>query len=169
MFYFMFKVNNKKVNSLTQFCLRSISNGFGATEFTEASLKRKLYNFLFNYNAINIKRITHSQVFNDKESHEIMLRLIRQMFIGPLHFSRSLVTKCVSLNNEPCTVRPTVTDLNSVELNYYLFMISLDKYSRICNSDHDLSVKICVPSKTKNINVIKVFNMITNRNQAKHY
>ena len=32
----------------------------------------------------------------------------------------------MSLKNEPRMTRPTLTDLNSVELNYYLFMISLD-------------------------------------------
>ena len=45
-------------------------------------------------------------------------------------------------------------------------MISLDKYSKSCNSVDDLCKKICVPSKTKDVNV-KVFNMITNRNEEK--
>ena len=45
-------------------------------------------------------------------------------------------------------------------------MISLDKYSKSCNSVDDLCKKICVPSKTKDVNV-KVFNMITNRNEDK--
>ena len=39
----------------------------------------------------------------------------------------SLATKCMSLNNEPCMIRPTLIDLNPVELNYYSFMISLDE------------------------------------------
>ena len=45
-------------------------------------------------------------------------------------------------------------------------MIILDKYSGSCNSVDDLSTKICILSKTKDINV-KVFNMITNQNEAK--
>ena len=45
-------------------------------------------------------------------------------------------------------------------------MIWLDKYSGSCNSVDDLSTKICVPSKTKDISV-KVFNMLTNKNEAK--
>ena len=45
-------------------------------------------------------------------------------------------------------------------------MIKLDKCSGSCNSVDDLSTKICIPSKTKDENV-KVFNMITNRNEAK--
>ena len=63
-------------------------------------------------------------------------------------------------------IRPTLIDLNPVELNYYPFMIILDKYSGCCNSVDDLSAKICILSKTKDINV-KVFNMITNPNEAK--
>ena len=45
-------------------------------------------------------------------------------------------------------------------------MASLDKCSANCNPVDNLSKKICVLSKTKDIN-IKVFNMITNKNEAK--
>ena len=75
------------------------------------------------------------------------------MFIALLSFSSSLPPECVSLSNEPCMNSPN-------ELNYYLFMISLDKYNRSCNAVDDLSTKICVPSKAKDIKC-KVFNMIT--------
>ena len=53
------------------------------------------------------------------------------------------------LNNEPFMVRSTLINLNPVELNYYPFMISLDKSSGGCNSVDDLSTKICVPVKRK--------------------
>ena len=33
-------------------------------------------------------------------------------------------------------------------------MISLDKCNRNCNIVDDLSTKVCVPSKTKDVNVI---------------
>ena len=39
-------------------------------------------------------------------------------------------------------------------------MVSLDKCNGSCNALEDLSTKICVPSKTKVVN-IKVFNMVT--------
>ena len=42
-------------------------------------------------------------------------------------------------------------------------MVSLDKCSGSCNSGNDLFIKICVPSKTKGINV-KAFNVITRIN-----
>ena len=49
----------------------------------------------------------------------------------------------MSLNDEPCMVRPTLIDLNPVKLKYYLFMISLDK----CNGRYNVLLpKICVPS-----------------------
>ena len=67
-----------------------------------------------------------------------MFRLIKQVFIVLLSFSGSLESKCVSLNNEPCTISPTLINLNHTELNYYPFMISLDKCSSSCNAADDL-------------------------------
>ena len=60
-------------------------------------------------------------------------------------------------------VRPTLIDLNPVELKYYPFMISLNKHTGSCNV---LSPKMCVSKETKDINVT-TFNTITNKNQAK--
>ena len=76
------------------------------------------------------------------------------MFIELLTFSSSLPPvanasdgpKCLSLNDKPCMVRPTLIDLHLIELKYYLFMISLDKFNGNCNA---LSPKICVPKKIK--------------------
>ena len=95
-----------------------------------------------------------------------MFSLIKQVFIVLLYFSESFArerTKCFSLNDKPCMVRPTVIDLNPIELKYYPFLISLGKCDESCKV---LSPKICVPKETKNINV-KAFNMITNKNKAK--
>ena len=78
-----------------------------------------------------------------------MFSLIKQVFIALLSFSSSLATKCISLNDELCMIRPTIIDLNPVELKYYPFMISLDKYSGSCNV---LSPKRCVPKKKQMLN-----------------
>ena len=78
-------------------------------------------------------------------------------------FSESLVIKYLFLNDEPCMVRPTLIDLNPLELEYHPLMITLNKYIGKCNV---FSPKICVPKETNDIN-IKGFNMITNRNEAK--
>ena len=53
-------------------------------------------------------------------------------------------------------IRPSLINLNSDELKYYPFTITLDKCSGSCNSGNDLSTKICVPSKTKHI-IVKTF------------
>ena len=57
-------------------------------------------------------------------------------------------------------------NLNVAELNYYPFMISVDKCNGSCNVADSLSIKTCVLSETKDINV-KVFNMITRINGVK--
>ena len=101
-----------------------------------------------------------------------MLSFIKQVFIVLLGFIESLVhvakisdqTKCLSLNDEPRMVRPILTNLNSVEVKYYLFMISLDKCTESCNV---LSLKYALQkTKNKRYKFHKVFNMITNKNEA---
>ena len=52
------------------------------------------------------------------------------LFIVLFSFSESLTRsqkKCLFLNDELCMVRPTLIDMNSSELKYYPFMISLSK------------------------------------------
>ena len=83
-----------------------------------------------------------------------------------MSFIKSSATKCVSLNNEPCMIRPFLINLTHDEIKYYPFLIKLDKYNRNFNPVNDLSMRMCVPSKTKDVNV-KVFNMITKGNEAK--
>ena len=83
-----------------------------------------------------------------------MFSLIKQVFIILLSFSSSLANKCVSLNDEPCMVRPIFIGLNSFELKYYPFMTSLGKLNRSCNV---LSPEKFVPKRIKYTNV-RVFN-----------
>ena len=65
-----------------------------------------------------------------------MFSLIKHGLILFLSFSSSLATKCLPLNNEQhlliLRLRPTHIALNPVELKYYPFMISLDKFSGSC-------------------------------------
>ena len=90
------------------------------------------------------------------------------MFITLLSVSRSLATKCVSLMcvSELCMIRPFLNYLNPVELKYYPFVSSLDKCNGSCNSFNVLFMRLCVASKTKDVNV-KIFNMTTNKNETK--
>ena len=88
------------------------------------------------------------------KNNKIMFSLFKQVFIVLLSFSSSLAriakasdqTKLLSLNDEPCMVRPTLIDLNLAELKYYTFIIILDKCNGICNV---LSPKICSEKKQK--------------------
>ena len=57
-----YQADNKNVNFPTQFCLGSISNGSGAAESREVSLKKCL-RFLVDYNVTG-NYIKHSLVFN---------------------------------------------------------------------------------------------------------
>ena len=53
-----------------------------------------------------------------------------------LSFNSSLTSdqaKCLSFNDEPCMVRPTLIDLNPAEIKYYPFMNSLNKCTGSCN------------------------------------
>ena len=63
-------------------------------------------------------------------------------------------------------IRPNVIDLNSIEVNFFLFLITLDKCNVIWNVVDNLSTKIQVPGKRKDINV-KVFNMTMRINETK--
>ena len=83
-----------------------------------------------------------------------------------MSFNGSLETKCMSLNTKSCIARPIFIDLNAIELNYYPFMVSLCRCNGSCNAFYDLSGKICVPNKTKDVNV-KVLNMIARINESK--
>ena len=85
------------------------------------------------------------------------------LFIVLLNFSSSLATKCLFLNDKACIIRPTLIDLNPVEIKYYPFIISLNKCTGSCNF---LSPKICVRKETKDI-YVKTFNMITKKMKLK--
>ena len=60
---FKFKADNGTVNFPTQFCLAGMSNGFGAIESKEVSLKGNVYNFLVEYNAIDKCNILNIQMY----------------------------------------------------------------------------------------------------------
>lgn len=73
-----------------------------------------------------------------------MFWLIKQILIALLSFSGSLKTKRISLNNKPFIVRPSINDLNPVELDHYSIMLSLDKCSRSYNALEDINLKCCL-------------------------
>ena len=103
-----------------------------------------------------------------------MFKFTKKAFIAVLSFSGSLarVTKVsnhkkrISVNNELCLTRPTLFDLNSVELHYCPYMVSSDRCDGSCNTFDDLSSRIFVPNKTEDEN-LNVVNMIIRVNVSK--
>ena len=104
--------------------------------------------FSFDYNTIDKSGISnihkHLVVKNN-----IKFWLIKQVFIALLSFSEPLASTYVSLNNEPSMIRTTFTGLKHVELNYYPFMISLDKCNGCWNAVNEVSATICVLREIK--------------------
>ena len=72
----------------------------------------------------------------------------------------------LSLNNERCETRTALIDLNPVELNYYQFMISLDKCNGSCSILTVYLAKFVSQNKIEDAN-LRVFNLITRKNESK--
>ena len=148
-----FKANDSETNAAL-LCLGKVSRFFSVDNMKKIGLYGYVYDFSNDNNSIDdVDILDMYKYFMKNYDIRIMFTLLKHMFIALLGFNGSLATKCVSLNNEPCMTRPTLIDLNSIELNYCSFMISLDKFNGSCNVVDDLSAKICVSIKTKDANV----------------
>ena len=92
--------------------------------------------------------------------------LLSNIFNGSNH------TKYVLLSNQKCMTQPTVINLRpneySQDFHYYPYAVKLDRCVGSCNTLNDLSNKVCVPSKTEDLN-LSVFNMITGINESKPF
>ena len=79
-------------------------------------------------------------------------------------------TKCVSLNNQKCLIRPTLINFHPKEYTqgfcYYPFTVNLDRCVGRFNTLNGLSNKECVSNETEDLNLC-VFNMITGTNESK--
>ena len=101
-----------------------------------------------------------------------MFRIIKKMIFVLLSniVNGSSHTKCVLLSNQKCMIQPTLINLHpneySQEFHYYPFAVKLDRCVGSCNTLNDLSNKVCVPNKTKDLN-LSVLNMITGINESK--
>ena len=67
-------------------------------------------------------------------------------------------------------IPPTLINLHpnecSQELHFYPFAVKLDRFVGSCNIVNNFSNKVCVPNKTKDLN-LSMFNMITETNESK--
>ena len=92
-----------------------------------------------------------------------------------MHFSGSLAsmasvlnfTTCKSLNNQPCLIIPTLSDLSPNEYNlglcYYPFVVNLARCNGNCNTFDGPFGRICVSNKLENVNII-FFNTLVGIN-----
>ena len=108
----------------------------------------------------------------------MMFILIKQVFIALLSFSGSLAgmvnasnfMTSLSWNYQPYMTRSTLINSHPDEYNLFLhhypFMVNVDRWSGSCNNLDDPAGRICVPNKTKGVN-LSVFNMITRINETK--
>ena len=75
--------------------------------------------------------------------------LTKKMFVMVfilLCFDGLLAMKCVSINNQPCLVRPWLIDLSLNELHYYQFII-MSRCDGSCNTVKDPFGVVCVSNK----------------------
>ena len=74
------------------------------------------------------------------------------------------------LSNQKCMTQPTLISLHpneySQEFHYYPFAVKLDRCVGSCNALNDLSNKVCVLDKTKDLN-LSMFNMTTGIKESK--
>ena len=76
------------------------------------------------------------------------------------------------MSNQKGIIQPTLINLDpneySQELHYYPFAVKLDKCVGSCNTLNDLSNKVCVPTKTEDLQKQNsVLNMTTGINESK--
>ena len=81
-----------------------------------------------------------------------MFGFIKEMFIRLLRFAGLQVnvcdtTKCVSLDNQPCQVWPTLVDTNSNEPLYNPLNVSVNKFGGSWNTIADPCPQRCVTNK----------------------
>ena len=93
-----------------------------------------------------------------------MLGIVKEMFIA---LSSSIVNaKRVSLNIQKCIIQPTLVNIRpneySEQFYYYPYTVKLDRCVGNGNTFNDLSNKVYVPNKTKDLN-LSVFSDYRNK------
>ena len=153
--------------------LGNVSKDFAVNNMKKTGLKGVVNFFSVDYNPIDTNNILDIYKYLMKRTcYKITFVLIKKIFIGLLTdvVNGYNHTKCVLLSNQKCMTQPTLINLHpneySQEFHSYSFAVKLDRCVGSCNTINDLSNKVCVPNKTKDLN-ISVFNMITGINESK--
>ena len=101
-----------------------------------------------------------------------MSGFFKQTFVSAMMFFGCNVSsvnssKCISMNNQECKIRPEIININSNEPLFYPYSIKVNNCSGSCNSINDPYAKFCVLDIVKNMNV-KVFNLMSRTNEKRH-
>ena len=97
----------------------------------DISLHGAVYNFEIDYEVIVVKNILHIlDYLMKKEQYKMIFSFVKLRFVETLIVRMQLTSqskKCISLNNQPSSVKSMLIDLNLSELRYSLFLVSLDR------------------------------------------
>ena len=88
------------------------------------------------------------------------------MFFG-CSFPSVNYSKCISMNNQECKVRPQIVNVNSKKPVFFHFSIKISKCSGSCNSINDPYAKLWVADAVKYLNV-RVFNLMSRTNETRY-
>ena len=96
---------------------------------------------------------------------------LKKTFIGLLTsiVNVSNHTKCLSISNDKCKTQPILIPIileYALGLHYYPFAVNLDRCVGSCNTLNDLSNKVCISNKTKDLS-LSIFYVITGINKSK--
>ena len=83
-----------------------------------------------------------------------MFVLIKKCFCTKLTFFYCIILsvnplECVSMNNQECSVRPEIINVDSNETSFYPYIIKVNKYNGSCNNINDPYTKLCVSDVVK--------------------
>ena len=165
---YQFKAKDSEIKDHTP-CLGNNSKEFSINYIKKTGLKF----FSVDCNPIDTNDILDIHKYLMKKTYyKTMFVLIKKTFIGLLTglVNGSNHTKCVLLTNQKCKIQPTLINLHHSEYNqeihYFPFVVKSDRCVGSCNTLNDLSNKVCVPNKIKDLNM-HVFNMIIGKNESK--
>ena len=101
-----------------------------------------------------------------------MFTFIKQIFVSAImlfgcNISSVNPLECVSMNNQECTVRPEIVNVNSKEPIFYRFSIRTSKCTGSCNNINYPYANFCVPDVVQNLN-IKAFNLMSRTNETRY-
>ena len=88
------------------------------------------------------------------------MELLKECLLLTKIVNESNYTKCVSVRYLKCMTQPTIIILHrneySQEFNYCPFAVKLDRCVGSCDTLTDLSNKVCISNKTKDLTLFRM-------------